>query len=40
MGIYLFNTELLVNVLRKSGERLDDFGGDIIPYLIGQGASV
>jgi len=38
MGIYLFNTELLVNVLRKGGERLDDFGGDIIPYLIGQGA--
>jgi hypothetical protein len=27
-------------VLRKGGERLDDFGGDIIPYLIAQGASV
>lgn len=40
MGIYMFNTDLLVNVLRKGGERLDDFGGDIIPHLIGQGASV
>ena len=42
MGIYLFNTEALVEILRKDRtmERLDDFGGDIIPYFIQQGARV
>ncbi|MFZ3069862.1 MAG: glucose-1-phosphate adenylyltransferase [Anaerolineaceae bacterium] len=42
MGIYLFNTELLVDALRrdKHQDKLDDFGGDIIPYLIKQGAAV
>lgn len=42
MGIYLFNTELLIDVLRtdKYQERLDDFGGDIIPFLIKQGEGV
>lgn len=42
MGIYLFNTEALVDVLRRdrNTERLDDFGGDIIPYFIRRGAKV
>lgn len=42
MGIYLFNTNVLMDVLRpdKSKEHLDDFGGDIIPYLIQNGAGV
>ncbi|MFZ3150981.1 MAG: glucose-1-phosphate adenylyltransferase [Anaerolineaceae bacterium] len=42
MGIYLFNTDLLVETLRndKHNEKLDDFGGDILPYLIRQGAAV
>ena len=42
MGIYLFNTEALVDVLRRdrNSERLDDFGGDIIPYFIRRGAKV
>ncbi len=42
MGIYLFNTDVLVDVLKKdlSSEKLDDFGGDIIPYLIRQKAAV
>src|SRR5690606_15441334 len=42
MGIYLFNTEALVEILRKDRtmERLDDFGGDIIPYFIQHGARV
>jgi len=37
-----FNTELLIDVLRtdKYQERLDDFGGDIIPFLIKQGEGV
>ncbi len=42
MGIYLFKTDVLVDILRKDNhpDRLDDFGGDIIPYLIKQGAKV
>lgn len=42
MGIYLFKTDLLVDVLRRdiSGTPLDDFGGDIIPHLIRNGARV
>ncbi len=42
MGIYMFNTKTLVNVLKleNKAHELDDFGGDIIPYLIRNGASV
>lgn len=42
MGIYLFNVKTLVEVLTSDPEskNLDDFGGDIIPYLIKKGASV
>jgi glucose-1-phosphate adenylyltransferase len=42
MGIYLFRTDVLVDILRKEmpPERMDDFGGDIIPYLIEHGARV
>lgn len=36
MGIYLFNTEVLVNMLTKY-PRHDDFGGDIIPEAIQTG---
>jgi glucose-1-phosphate adenylyltransferase len=32
MGIYLFRTELLLDLLRKTDH--DDFGGDIIPHVI------
>jgi len=36
MGIYIFNMDLLSDVLRPdyADHKLDDFGGDIIPYLI------
>jgi len=36
MGIYMFRTETLLDVLRLQLEdrKLDDFGGDIIPYMI------
>jgi glucose-1-phosphate adenylyltransferase len=42
MGIYMFNTNVLMDVLRpdKVEKNLDDFGGDIIPYLIQNGAGV
>jgi len=33
MGIYFFNTEVLVELLREN-PHFDDFGGDIIPYAI------
>ena len=33
MGIYLFNMQVLIDLLRDS-PHLDDFGGDIIPYAI------
>jgi glucose-1-phosphate adenylyltransferase len=33
MGIYLFNTQVLINLLRDN-PRFDDFGGDIIPHAI------
>jgi glucose-1-phosphate adenylyltransferase len=33
MGIYLFNTEVLIELLREN-PHFDDFGGDIIPYAI------
>jgi glucose-1-phosphate adenylyltransferase len=32
MGIYLFNTEILLELL--DGTQFDDFGGDVIPYAI------
>jgi len=36
MGIYLFNLEMLVDILSKEsdGEDFDDFGFDIIPYCV------
>ncbi len=36
MGIYIFNMDLLADVLRLdyTDHKLDDFGGDIIPHLI------
>ena len=42
MGIYLFNTEILVDILKpaRGKEHLDDFGGDIIPHFIRAGARV
>ncbi len=42
MGIYMFNTKTLVNVLNldNSARELDDFGGDIIPHLIRKRAAV
>ncbi len=33
MGIYFFNTEVLIELLREN-PHFDDFGGDIIPYAI------
>jgi glucose-1-phosphate adenylyltransferase len=33
MGIYLFNTQVLIDLLRNN-PRFDDFGGDIIPHAI------
>jgi glucose-1-phosphate adenylyltransferase len=33
MGIYFFNTEVLIDLLREN-PHFDDFGGDIIPYAI------
>jgi len=33
MGIYLFNTEALFNLLQEN-PTFDDFGGDVIPYAI------
>ncbi len=33
MGIYLFNTQVLIELLRDN-PRFDDFGGDIIPHAI------
>jgi glucose-1-phosphate adenylyltransferase len=42
MGIYIFKTELLVDILKRSRgtEHLDDFGGDIIPHFIKSGERV
>lgn len=42
MGIYLFNLDTLINILSldTKEEKLDDFGGDIIPHFIRQGAKV
>ncbi|NLW71609.1 MAG: glucose-1-phosphate adenylyltransferase [Chloroflexi bacterium] len=42
MGIYLFKTKVLIDILRQSRgtEHLDDFGGDIIPYFIKNGSRV
>jgi glucose-1-phosphate adenylyltransferase len=33
MGIYIFNTQVLIDLLRNN-PRFDDFGGDIIPHAI------
>jgi glucose-1-phosphate adenylyltransferase len=42
MGIYIFNMDLLADVLRPdyTDHKLDDFGGDIIPHLIRAGKRV
>ena len=42
MGIYLFKLKTLVDVLNldNHNHQLDDFGGDIIPHLIREGAKV
>lgn len=42
MGIYIFNVDLLSDVLRRdyTDHKLDDFGGDIIPHLIRTGKRV
>ncbi len=42
MGIYIFNMDLLSDVLRPdyADHKLDDFGGDIIPHLIRTGRRV
>lgn len=40
MGIYVFETEYLIELLRKDAEKLDsgnDFGGDIIPDIVKNG---
>ena len=42
MGIYIFNMDLLAEVLKRdyTDHQLDDFGGDIIPHLIRIGKRV
>jgi glucose-1-phosphate adenylyltransferase len=42
MGIYIFNIDLLADVLRPdfTDHKFDDFGGDIIPHLIRAGKRV
>ncbi len=42
MGIYIFNVDLLTDVLRPdyTDHKFDDFGGDIIPHLIRTGKRV
>lgn len=42
MGIYLFNQKTLVDILKadNSEHQLDDFGSDIIPHFIREGAKV
>ena len=42
MGIYMFSTEVLTEILKPSrgAEHLDDFGGDIIPHFIKNGSRV
>jgi glucose-1-phosphate adenylyltransferase len=42
MGIYLFNLKTLVDILslNTQDEKMDDFGGEVIPYFIRQGAKV
>jgi glucose-1-phosphate adenylyltransferase len=42
MGIYIFNVDMLADVLRPdyTDHKFDDFGGDIIPYLIRTGKRV
>lgn len=42
MGIYMFKMEVLADILNRDREeeKLDDFGGDIIPCLTREGARV
>jgi glucose-1-phosphate adenylyltransferase len=43
MGIYVFETNFLIDILRRDAELADsnhDFGGDIIPYLVANGKAV
>ncbi len=42
MGIYLFKTDVLIDLLThdRNHEKLDDFGGDIIPFAIRENMSV
>jgi glucose-1-phosphate adenylyltransferase len=42
MGIYLFKTDVLLEMLThdRNSEKLDDFGGDIIPFAIHENMSV
>ena len=42
MGIYLFKTDVLIDMLThdRNLEKLDDFGGDIIPFAIRENMSV
>ena len=42
MGIYLFNVDTLVSILslNTKDEKMDDFGGDVIPHYIRTGAKV
>lgn len=43
MGIYVFNTDFLIDQLRRDADASDskrDFGGDIIPYIVKHGKAV
>lgn len=43
MGIYVFNTDFLIDLLRRDAETPDsgrDFGGDLIPYVVKNGKAV
>jgi len=43
MGIYVFNTDFLIDQLRRDADDPDskrDFGGDIIPYIVRHGKAV
>ena len=43
MGIYVFNTQFLIEQLRRDADTQDskrDFGGDIIPYIVKHGKAV
>jgi glucose-1-phosphate adenylyltransferase len=43
MGIYVFNTDFLIEQLRRDADTKDsrrDFGGDLIPYIVRHGKAV